>query len=105
MWREKLTFQYPFECNCGEEHPVSDMFTLQGALFPLRFFFSDLMNLSPGVQIVQNNAYLQPSLLYLFFQSPVCIVHGVFGCFLLLHVLEPSANSLFLTHYPLYSLL
>lgn len=49
MWREKLTFQLPFECNCDEEHPLSGMFRLQGALFPLRFFFSNLMNLPPGV--------------------------------------------------------
>lgn len=49
MWREKLTFQLPFECNCDEEHPLSGMFRLQGVLFPLRFFFSNLMNLPPGV--------------------------------------------------------
>lgn len=47
MWREKLTFQDPFECNHGEEDPVSGVLShlmrLQRALLPLWFPFSDLV--------------------------------------------------------------
>lgn len=41
MWREKLTFQDPFEYD--KEPPVSDVLRLQGALIPLRFPLSDLV--------------------------------------------------------------
>lgn len=43
MWREKLAFQDPFECDLGKEHPVSGVLRLQGALLPLRFPLSDLL--------------------------------------------------------------
>lgn len=97
-WREKLTFQYPFECNCGEEHPAIDMFMLEGALFPLRFF-SETVNLLPAVFIC--------SLPYYFYSFKAQFVLSMmFWAVSFFYTFwSPLPAVCFLTHYPSYSLL